>query len=56
MVMRAGKTLHVKRDLAVNFVLMEQKYYSSLRGFFQKVKSDDEQQIVLQTAVATSGN
>jgi hypothetical protein len=46
--------LHVSRTLHVDFVLMERKYYTALRTFFQTVKSSDEQQIVLQPGTATA--
>ncbi|HWZ98231.1 MAG TPA: DUF3857 domain-containing protein [Candidatus Dormibacteraeota bacterium] len=53
--LRVGNTLHIKRELAINFVLMEQKFYPSLRGFFQTVRTRDEQQIVLQPVQTQPG-
>ncbi len=47
-------TLHLSRTLNVNFLLMDTKYYSSLRGFFQVVRTGDESQIVLQPDVASA--
>jgi hypothetical protein len=47
-------TLHMGRTLNVNLLLMEPKYYSSLRGFFQVVRTADEQQIVLQPDTASA--
>jgi hypothetical protein len=54
-ILRVGNTLHIKRDLAINFVLMEQKFYPTLRGFFQTVRTADDQQILLQPAPARAG-
>ena len=48
--------IHVSRDLNVNFVLLETKYYSPLRSFFQSVKAGDEEQIVLQPGTASASN
>ena len=42
-------TLHLTRKLKVDFLMLEVKYYSALRAFFQSVRTGDEQQIVLQT-------
>jgi transglutaminase-like putative cysteine protease len=41
-------TVHVQRKLSVDFMILDQKYYSGLRHFFQTVRTEDEQQIVLQ--------
>lgn len=49
-------TLHLTRKLAMDFLLLDQKYYGALRNFFQTVRTDDEQQILLQPATATAGN
>jgi hypothetical protein len=40
-------TLHLTRKLSVDIMLMEQKYYSALRDFFQVVRSGDVEQVVL---------
>ncbi len=39
--------LHWRRQLTVNGMLFQTKYYPALRSFFQSVRSGDEQQIVL---------
>ncbi|MGO8794949.1 MAG: DUF3857 domain-containing protein [Candidatus Sulfotelmatobacter sp.] len=53
----AKDALHLSRTLKVNFMILEQKYYPQLRSFYQIVRSSDEEQIVLQPAVAkASGN
>ncbi len=49
-------TLHLGRTLNVNLLLMETKYYSSLRSFFQVVRTADEEQIVLQPDTASASN
>jgi len=41
-------TLHLTRGLAVNMILVDAKSYPTLRNFFQMVRTDDEQQIILQ--------
>ncbi len=46
-----GGTLHVNRFVKNNVVLLEPKYYPTLRNFFQMVRTGDEQQIVLQPGV-----
>lgn len=48
--------LHVKRKLVVDVLLLETKYYSALRNFFQVVRTGDEEQIVLQPGVAAADN
>ncbi len=48
--------VHLSRDVSVNFLLLEAKYYLALRKFFQDVKAGDEQQIVLQPGAATASN
>jgi hypothetical protein len=49
-------TLHLHRSLDVDFLMIEQKYYPALRQFFQVVRTDDEQQVVLQPAAASASN
>jgi hypothetical protein len=43
-------SLHLTRSLTMDFLLLDQKYYGSLRDFFQKIRASDEQQILLQPA------
>jgi Domain of Unknown Function with PDB structure (DUF3857) len=51
-----GKTtIHTARKLKIDFVILEPKYYPSLRVFFQAVRTADEEQIVVQ-ADATSAS
>ena len=48
--------LHLGRNLMVNLRLVQPEYYGGLRGFFQVVRSGDEQQIVLQPTGASAPN
>ena len=47
-------TVHVARKLDIDLLLLDTKYYSALRKFFQTVRTGDEEQIVLQPAAAAS--
>jgi hypothetical protein len=49
-------TLQLTRDLHIDFLLLPQKYYPSLRDFFQIVRTGDEEQIVLQPGRASASN
>ena len=49
-------TLHLTRGLAVNMILVDPKAYPTLRNFFQMVRTDDEQQIILQPQGAAARN
>jgi hypothetical protein len=40
-------TLHITRTLRSDLVMVPKEFYASLRGFYQAVKSGDEQQIVV---------
>ncbi|HEY6306183.1 MAG TPA: hypothetical protein VI488_06950 [Candidatus Angelobacter sp.] len=48
--------LHLTRKLRVDVLLLDAKYYPTLRNFFQVVRKGDEQQIVLQPGGASGGN
>ena len=39
---------HIVRQLKLDLLGLDQKYYGALRNFFQQVKTADEQQIVVQ--------
>jgi hypothetical protein len=41
-----GGTLTMKRELVLNTILVQQKYYAQMRDFFQAVRAGDEDQIV----------
>jgi hypothetical protein len=49
-------TLHLTRDLSVDVLLLDPKYYPALRNFFQVVRTSDEEQIVLQPGTASASN
>lgn len=49
-------TLHLERQLTFDLISLEQKFYPTLRNFYQLVKNADEQQIVLQPVGISSGN
>ncbi len=49
--------LHMTRKLEVNSLTIDQKYYPSLRTFFQMVRAADEQQVIVEPgAAAAAGN
>ena len=50
----AKNALHLTRVLKVDFLILDPKYYSALRGFFELVRTGDEEQIVLQPGSATA--
>ena len=50
------QTLHLARKLRINLILLDVKYYATLRDFFQMVRKGDEQQIVLQPGAARTSN
>jgi hypothetical protein len=49
-------TLHLTRKLSVDVLILERKYYTALRNFFQVVRTGDEEQIVLQPGTASALN
>jgi hypothetical protein len=48
--------LHLTRKLNIDLLFLEQKYYPSLRAFFQTVRTGDEEQIVLQPGSSSASN
>jgi hypothetical protein len=42
--------------LTIDFLLLEQKYYTALRNFFQSVRAGDSEQVVLQSGEAHASN
>ncbi len=50
-----SSTVHITRNLNVDILILEQKYYTALRNFFQTIRTGDEQQIVLQPGTAIAG-
>ena len=51
-----GNTVRVVRALAYNYTILDPKLYDDLRGFYQKVATADQQQLVLTKAAAAKGN
>ncbi len=51
-----ASSVHLTRKLTVDLLLLETKYYSALRNFFQVVRTGDEEQIVLQPGAANASN
>jgi hypothetical protein len=49
-------TLHLARSLNVDILILEQKYYAPLRNFFQVVRTNDEQQVILQPGATNAAN
>lgn len=49
-------TLHLSRALNVDLLMLDAKYYGALRSFFQRVRTVDEQQVMLQPAGTSAGN
>lgn len=43
-------TLHLQRHLRNDLIMLEPKYYPTVRSFYQSVRTGDEEQIVLQPA------
>jgi Domain of Unknown Function with PDB structure (DUF3857) len=53
----SGKdTLHLTRNLKMDFMIMDPKYYPAIRKFFEFVRTGDEEQVVLQPGTATANN
>ena len=44
--------LHVRRELSLRTLYLERRYYGSLQGFYQFVRSSDEEQFVLAVGAA----
>jgi len=49
----AGK-LSVKRELVLNTILVEQKFYDKLRDFYQNVRAGDDDEIIVTPGAASS--
>ncbi len=49
-------TVHLKRQLDVDLLLLDTKYYAALRNFFQLVRTGDEEQVVLQPIGSRASN
>jgi hypothetical protein len=53
---RGSGTVHVLRKLNSDVLILDQKYYSALRNFFQVVRTGDEEQILLQASATSTTN
>jgi hypothetical protein len=49
-------TLHLTRVLRSDLLMVDAKYYPALRAFFQKVRTGDEEQIIVQPMATRAGN
>jgi Domain of Unknown Function with PDB structure (DUF3857) len=49
-----GGSLHVTRQLTVNMLMLDTKYYGALRNFYQQVRTGDEQAIVLSSVASAA--
>jgi hypothetical protein len=47
-------TLHLTRTLQSSLLMIETKYYGTLRSFYQTVRTGDEQQIIVQPGAAAA--
>jgi len=50
-----GNAIKIKRNLAVNGVYMPEKYYLALREFYQNIRANDEEQMVLSPVADMNG-
>jgi hypothetical protein len=48
-------TVHLTRKLTIDFLLVDQKFYPLLRGFFQSVRGGDSEQVILQPGETHAG-
>jgi len=48
--------LHLERKLTINFILLDRKYYTAFRNYFQQIKVADDQQFILDAPVAKAAN
>ena len=48
--------LHLSRNLEVKFIFLDTKYYAALRNFYQKIKTTDDQQVVLEAGAPKASN
>ncbi len=47
-----GSTLTIKRELTLNTIIVQQKFYPQVRNFYQAVRAGDEEQIVIAPGAA----
>ena len=51
-----GNVLELRRDFAINGISFPLPEYPKLKSFFEKVHSNDEEQVTLRTAPAAASN
>ncbi len=51
-----GTSLRIKREIRSDLVMVPKDMYPSIRGFYQIVRTQDEQQVVLQPGGATASH
>jgi hypothetical protein len=51
-----NNSVHLSRQFTVNMLMLDSKYYGGLRNFYQRVRTEDEQQIVLSRGAAAAQN
>jgi hypothetical protein len=51
-----GGKLHLSRKVSVSFLLLQVKYYSALRRYYQQIKAADDQQVVVDVGAASAAN
>jgi hypothetical protein len=49
-------TLHLTRVLRSELLMLDAKYYTALRNFYQLVRTGDDEQIILQPVAASASN
>jgi hypothetical protein len=49
-------SVHITRKLNSEILLLDQKYYSALREFYERVRTADEEQVLLQPAGTRASN
>jgi hypothetical protein len=49
-------TLHLTRVLRSELLMLDAKYYTALRNFYQQVRTGDDEQIILQPVAARASN
>lgn len=45
-----NNVIHIQRNFTINAIYLPQKYYPALREFYQNVRANDEEQIVMMSA------
>jgi transglutaminase-like putative cysteine protease len=53
---KSANSIHLTRKVVVDLLLLDSKYYPTLRNFFQVVRTGDEEQIVLQPGANSASN